>query len=118
MRLTPRARSVRPDFIGRRGAWLTVGLLVLQLGGCALDTLSKQVALLSMFCTAAPDDEPLVLVSGAVWIVLAFSWIVGLLALVQERLRPIYWALVAAIPLAAGAQFWLLQRNFLYCDAP
>ena len=97
---------------------LTLWLIVLQLGGCALDTATEQAIALSFFCTAAPRDEALELVAGAVWLVLAFSWIAGLIALRRPALRPAYWSLLLAIPFAGAGQAWLLHRHYLLCDAP
>ncbi|MFL6843590.1 MAG: hypothetical protein ACJ8ER_01775 [Allosphingosinicella sp.] len=103
---------------GPGGRRLTIALLILQLGGCVLDMQGRQASLMAAFCLAARDDDALVLLGGAVWIVLALSWTAGLFAVRWPILRPIYWSLLAAIPLAWAAQAWLLYRHFLFCDAP
>jgi hypothetical protein len=96
----------------------TIALLILQLAGCALDLTTEQASLGSAFCLAAPGHGALESLGFALWIVLSFSWLVGLGALRVARLRPLYWALLAAIPLAWLGQAWMIGRHLLFCDAP
>jgi hypothetical protein len=122
----PRRRSGEAGLSGRWTGFaatpsarqLTLWLIILQLGGCMLDTMTEQAVALTFFCMASVKDDALELVAGAVWLVLAFSWIVGLLGLRWPALRPAYWSLLAAIPFAWAAQAWLLHRHLLFCDAP
>jgi hypothetical protein len=103
---------------GPRSRLLTVALLTLQLGGCALDLTTEQAVLGSLFCLADPNDGPIELAGSLIWLVLSLSWVAGLAALRWSRLRPLYWSLVAATPLAYAVQAWLLHRHLLFCDAP
>ena len=52
------------------------------------------------------------------WLVLALSWGVGLLAIRFPPARSAYWALLASIPIAYLVQTSLLQRGVLGCDGP
>jgi hypothetical protein len=106
-------------FVASPGArQLTLWLLILQLGGCMLDTMTSQATLVSLFCTAPVDDDALALLAGSVWLVLAFSWVGGLLALRRPALRPAYWSLLVAIPFAGAGHAWLIHRHLLFCDSP
>jgi hypothetical protein len=96
----------------------TIVLLALQLGGCAFDLMTEQGSLGSLLCLTSPN-RPLVEWAGlATWAALAFSWIPGLVSLSWPKLRPVYWALVAAILPACLGQAVLIGRHILFCDAP
>jgi hypothetical protein len=92
-------------------------LLVLQIGGCAFDVTHRQLSLLPAFCMVTPNAwlEAIVIAIG---FLLTFSWVAGVLGLRFAPLRPVYWLLLVAIPLAYAGQIWLLQRGVLACDAP
>jgi hypothetical protein len=107
------------EFAAARKAYLaTLALLILQLGGCVVDLVSEQATLMAGFCIAVPGDSVLEWVGSAVWVVLCLSWLAGLVALRVPPLRPLYWGLIAAIPIAWAAQNLLLHRHLLFCDAP
>lgn len=54
----------------------------------------------------------------ALWLLLALSWTVGLLAIRLPAARLPYGALLLAIPTAYIVQLSLLARNVLSCDGP
>ena len=112
------SQSPAKRFAGPRARLATVLLLTAQLGGCAIDLVSEQAVLRSLFCTAAVGRDALEWIAALTWLVLAFSWIVGLTALRHPLLRPAYWSLLLLIPAAFAAQSWLLDRQILYCDGP
>jgi hypothetical protein len=103
---------------GRRARAATIVLLVLQLGACTADLMSEQATLGALFCLAAPGNGLIEALGFALWLLLSLSWLVGLAGLRLAPLRPIYWALVAAIPIAWAVQALLLHRRLLFCDAP
>lgn len=101
----------------RRARQVTILLVVLQLGGCALDLTRGQWFLESMICMESASGT-LQAIGAVIWLALALSWIVGLAAIRAELGRPFYWGLLLAIPLAYGLQCWLLRHGVLYCDGP
>lgn len=54
----------------------------------------------------------------ALWLLLALSWTVGLIAIRLPAARPAYGALLLAIPAAYIVQSSLLARGLLGCDGP
>lgn len=103
---------------GRSGRLLTIGLVTLQVGGCAADLMSEQATAISFFCLVAADASLLGAAATGIWLVLAFSWILGLVAIRTAGLRPLYWALVLLIPAALAGQGALIERQALRCDGP
>ncbi|HEX6377160.1 MAG TPA: hypothetical protein VFZ91_15720 [Allosphingosinicella sp.] len=95
----------------------TIVLLVLQTGGCAVDLAAEQVWLMSAICLASASALA-ELLAFLLWLALALSWAVGLLAIRLPSARPAYWALLAAIPTAHLVQTSLLRRGVLSCDGP
>jgi hypothetical protein len=110
---------------GRWRAWsssrhavaITAILLSLQLGGCVLDLVGPQASLFSAFCMVT-HNAVLDWVGAGLYLLLAFSWIAGLLSLRFVRLRPAYWLLFAAIPVALAGQASLLSAGILGCALP
>jgi|GEM_PF-5798803 len=98
---------------------VTAILLAAQLVGCTVDMVEPQATLLAVFCMATVPESPLLEWAGLlVWLTLALSWIVGLASLKFAPVRPIYWMLLACIPVAFVAQLQLLRHEVFYCDAP
>jgi len=98
---------------------MTIALVLLQLGGCALDLASHQISLLALFCMATvPDNPALEWIAGGIWIVLSLAWVVGLLAVFRAAVRPVYWGLVLLIPIAFLTQQVMLDQEIFFCDAP
>ncbi len=98
---------------------ITIVLLVLQLASCAVDLTTEQASLISIFCMATvPENAVLEFAALAIWLTLAFSWIVGAFAVRVASLRPIYWLLLMTIPIAFVTQNALLQNKVVFCDAP
>jgi hypothetical protein len=96
---------------------LTIVLLVLHTGGCAADLATEQYWLMSAICLAGAGALA-GLFGFLFWLLLALSWGVGLLAVRWPTARPVYWLLLAAIPIAHFAQEALLERGVLTCDGP
>jgi hypothetical protein len=110
---------------GRWRAWsssrhavaITAILLSLQVGGCVLDLAGPEASLWSAFCLVT-HNAVLDWVGAGLYLLLAFSWIAGLLSLRFVGLRPAYWLLFAAIPAALAVQSLLLSAGILGCDGP
>ena len=102
---------------GRIARLLTIVLLIIQLTGCVFDLTHSQVALMSGFCMVT-DNRMLGMAGAAIGLALTLSWLVGLASLRIANLRPVYWLLFLAIPLAFVVQMQLLHRHVLSCDAP
>ena len=96
---------------------ITIVLLVLQIGGCVVDLAAEQYWLMSAICLVAASALAQLL-GFVLWLILALSWVVGLLALRSPPARPAYWALLSAIPIAYLVQTSLLERGVLGCDGP
>ena len=96
---------------------LTVLLLILHVAGCAADLATEQYWLMSAICLTGAGALGQ-LAGLLLWLALALSWSVGLIALRWPEARGIYWALLAAIPVAHFAQQSLLDRGLLSCDGP
>ena len=74
---------------------------------------------MSLFCmVTVARNNALEWASGIVWLALAFSWIVGFLAIRFGAMRPVYWLLLGFIPVAMIVQQLLLSNRIVYCDAP
>jgi hypothetical protein len=112
--LTGRWRSLASS---RYAVAATAILLSLQVGGCALDLFGPQLSLWSAFCLVT-HNAVLDWADAGLYLLLAFSWIAGLLSLRFVGLRPAYWLLFAAIPVALAGQSFLLAAGILSCDAP
>jgi hypothetical protein len=78
---------------------------------------SEQAALESVFFLATSDAK-LEYLAGTLWIALAFSWIPGLVSVRLAWLRPVYWLLIVAIPVAYSVQLHLIHKQALHCDGP
>jgi hypothetical protein len=96
---------------------VTILLLVLHAGGCAADLAGEQWWLMSAICLAGAGALAQLL-AFLLWLALALSWGVGLLAIRFAPARPAYWALLAAIPIAHLGQTSLLQHGVFSCDGP
>jgi hypothetical protein len=72
---------------GRRARQVTIALVVLQIGGCAVDLGSEQHALMPLFCLVSPSLAVEIL-GSILGLTLALSWVVGLLAIRFAMLRP------------------------------
>jgi hypothetical protein len=112
------AAAKRP-WSGRTARRITALLLVLQLAGCAADMVTEQVTAMSFFCMVTqPENSALETAALVVWLLLAFSWIVGLVAIKVAGLRPIYWVLLLAVPISLASQQALLDNHLIFCDGP
>jgi hypothetical protein len=111
-------RSRWAGFLSSRGARrATAVLVILHLAGCGADLVSEQWWLMSALCLVSGSS--LAELAGYVlWLVLALSWAVGLLAIRLPSARPAYWALLLAIPAAYIVQQALLASGVLSCDGP
>jgi hypothetical protein len=101
----------------RAAGRVTIVLLVLQLGGCAFDFTCGQLSLMSAICLVT-SNPVLSLVGAVLWLILALSWLVGLLSVGIPSIRPLYWGLLFLIPFAYAGQLILLQQGVLGCDGP
>lgn len=98
---------------------ITVILLALQMVGCAVDLTTTQVSLGTFFCMAPGIDNDAIAWTGvAIWLALMLSWIVGAIAMWRPGARPVYWLLLAAIPIAVLGHQALLASNVFHCDVP
>jgi hypothetical protein len=114
MELTSRWRG----FISGPGARrATILLVILHLAGCGADLITEQWWLMSAICLVAASGLARAIGYGS-WLVLALSWAAGLLAVRWPPARPLYWALLLAMPAAFMAQQSLLDRGLLSCDGP
>jgi hypothetical protein len=100
------------------GRALTIVLLMLQLGGCVVDFTSGQQAALWPAVCLVTRNRNFLLETGLflVWVVLSFSWILGLASLRWTQLRPVYWALILLVPFAYVGHQELLGHRVFSCD--
>jgi hypothetical protein len=108
--------SRTPTERGRWARWFVL-VPIVHLGACAADLMSEQVALMGFFCTGS--DNPLLswTVTGLV-LASYLSLPFGFFAVRFRRLRPLYFVLIALIPIVVVGIDRLVAARILTCDAP
>ena len=92
------------------GAFFLLPMLQLLV---ALLTLNATIG--ALLCTSS-HDRVAGAIAGGIWLLLAASLPIGIVAIGVRQLRLAYLILLALIPVALTLQHVLLAQKFLYCD--
>ena len=108
-------RSETPFVHSRRATFLTMGLVFAQLSSCVAGVAGFEPVSDFFICVNPEQAFWFQNWVALIWVVLIFSWVVGIVALPFPRVRPIYWSLVALIPLFAAWQQWMVAQGHYSC---